>query len=172
MLTVAVGLREIQGTHGMESRTDNRMRLIGWMVRTVRRVVPKPMKLHLTRAIIKTCPIFGDPAEMSDRQLPTYNTVMKDFLHTRDFLKAQRRNQWQSVSEIAEIVSTRVDKIWRTASLPVVSHARIVQMVKSYHDKYLNLIKNYKRKMDDPRYKAKINDFVESSQTLFDFNFW
>merc|ERR1711867_178020 len=51
---------------------------------------------------------------------------------------------------------------------PILSHTRIVQMIKSYHSKYASLIKNYKRKMNDPRYKGNIQDFVNSSLALFD----
>ena len=133
-----------------------------------RAMASKPVKLHLTRNIIKKCPIFGDPTEMNKRQLPTYNNVIKDYLHTRDLLTAQRNNKWQSVAEISELVSTKVEKIWQKASLPILSHTRIVQMIKSYHSKYASLIKNYKRKMNDPRYKGNIQDFVNSSHALFD----
>ena len=41
-------------------------------------------------------------------------------------------------------------------------------MIKSYHSKYASLIKNYKRKMNDPRYKGNIQNFVNSSLALFD----
>ena len=85
-----------------------------------RAMASKPVKLNMTRNIIKKCPIFGDPTEMNDRQLPTYNNVIKDYLHAKDLLTAQRNNKCQSVEEISELVSTKVEEICQPAnSIPL-----------------------------------------------------
>ena len=63
-------------------------------------------------------------------------------------------------------IRTGLHQSW--GDMPACKFYSIVQMIKSYHSKYASLIKNYKRKMNDPRYIGNIQDFVNSSHALFD----
>ena len=46
-----------------------------------------------------------------------------------------------SLSEICDILVTKVEQIWMRASVPIVSSKRILQMIKDYHAKYRNLLR-------------------------------
>lgn len=125
-------------------------------------------KCHSTRNTLK-CAIFGIPCEISDTVLPTYYSMMKDYLYTKDLLKKQMSNKEPSFYEVAEAVSLRVENVWKKASLPIVSHARVLQMMRAYHDNYRSLLKPYKSRKNQPKYKDQLKKFENSSKSrLFD----
>lgn len=48
-------------------------------------------------------------------------------------------------SPIAESVATQVENIFKKASIPTVTHTRVVQMVTSYHEEYYKIRKSFNR---------------------------
>lgn len=111
-----------------------------------------------------SCPIFGAPEEIHENQLPTYKQVMKYYNLVRHQLKLGNNSKKEpSINEISEIVSSKVEYLWRKASIPTVSHNRVMQLIKSYHAKCKNLIKSLKRLSEE-----KIQDFHKNSERLFD----
>lgn len=110
------------------------------------------------------CPIFGASEEMSENQLPTYKQVMKYYNLIRYRLKLECNSKKEpSINDISEIVSSKIENLWKKASIPIVSHNRVMQLIKTYHAKCKNLIKSLKRLSKD-----KMQDFHESSEKLFD----
>ena len=116
------------------------------------------------------CPVFGYPAHLSDCKLPTYSDVIKNFLFIRHELRSNSEAAKEpTVSEIAVILSRKIEAIWAKASLPTVSHQQIVAKIRLHHEKYRNLLKPLKGRKLDNRYASKLSDFArEGNQQLFD----
>lgn len=113
-----------------------------------------------------SCPIFGAPEDINENQLPTYKQVMKYYNLVRHQLKLENNSKKEpSINEISEIVSSKVECLWRKASIPTVSHNRVMQLIKSYHAKCKNLLKSLKRLSE-----GKIQDFHRNSEKLFDLS--
>ena len=120
-----------------------------------------------TRSVVN-CPLFGAPREMNCVMLPTYECVMQEFLWIRIGLEAKSVNRNLLVSEASEILAKRIEDIWKNASIPVVSHQRIVKLLRQYHMKCQNLLKPYKQRQNVASYKLKLETFKADSKRLFD----
>lgn len=114
------------------------------------------------------CPVFGLPEKLPVSQLPTYNDVMKYYLFIRYELKPDKTTKEPTVHDISERLATEILDIWRKASLPTVSFKRVLQLIRSYHDKYRRLLKPYQGRQTNKKYQEKITEFVTESQRLFD----
>lgn len=114
------------------------------------------------------CPIFGTPKELWPNKLPTYHDVMKYYLFIKQEFKPERTSKEPTVLEISERVAIEIRQIWEKASIPVIIHKRVLQMIRAYHDKYRNLTKPYKKRQGSENYKNKIRIFQENSRRLFD----
>lgn len=68
----------------------------------------------------------------------------------------------------SEIIAAKVKEIWDKASLPTVSHKRILQLIRDYHEKYRCLMKPYKERKNGSSYQEKIQKFKDDSLKLFD----
>ena len=99
-----------------------------------------------------TCPIFGQVSQMKDNVLPTFSCVIQDFLLTKEMLKIERCNAKLPYSEVAKTIVCKVESIWLKASLPIISHARILKMLKNFYDKYTNILKPYKGRKSNLTY--------------------
>ncbi|XP_072389272.1 uncharacterized protein [Diabrotica undecimpunctata] len=112
-----------------------------------------------------TCPIFGSGSELPKNVLPTYKDMIKLFIFVSQSYKKQYNN---CVRKNSEIVTERVEEMWRRASIPIVEHKTILARVIAYHDKYRTLLKPYKGRKDEVGYKEKLFKFGEDSKKLFD----
>lgn len=99
------------------------------------------------------CDIFGAPRELSDSVLPTYEDIIKYFLWLR------HETRIKTVSEIGEIIVSKLIELWNKASVPVVSRNRIIKMFKDYHDQYRNVLKPLKGRKNNEKYKLKLKIF-------------
>ena len=126
------------------------------------------MACVLTRNKLK-CLIFGDAKELSNNVLPTFEDVMQYYLFVKHKLKPETTSKEPSVSSIAEIIAVDLEKVWLKASIPVVSHTRVLQMIKTYHDKYRNILKSAKSRINIETFKKKLENFQsEAKNSLFD----
>lgn len=124
----------------------------------------KPTTRKATR-----CPIFGAPSNLSVIMLPTYEDVIKYCLRVRHDLKARIGTKVPTVAEISAIVASETERIWHKASIPVVSHTRVLQLIRSYYDKYTKRLHAYKGRKTDAKYKQKLHSFrTDSRGKLFD----
>lgn len=99
--------------------------------------------------------------------LPTYEQVMKHCAFIRFGKKMSAKEP--TFADISEEVAVQLKEIWEKASIPVVSHDRILQLLQKYHEKYKNLMKPFKERQNNDTYKAKLQGFKEAAQvTLFD----
>lgn len=114
------------------------------------------------------CPVFGLPEKLPVSQLPTYNAVMKYYLFIKYELKLSKTTKEPTVHDISQRLATEILDIWQKASLPTVSFKRVLQLIRSYHDKYRCLLKPYQGRQTNEKYQEKINKFVTESQRLFD----
>lgn len=125
-------------------------------------------KLIRTRKTIM-CPVFGAPCDFNCSVLPSFEDVIKCFLHVRYDLKCPGSGKEPTVSEICEIVSDKMCKIWKKATIPIVSRTRVIQCIQAYHDKYLKLIRHPKSKQNNS-YLLKKKEFQVNAQKLFDIS--
>lgn len=102
--------------------------------------------------------------------LPTYEDVLLCcFEESYQLLVKSETRKKNSFSTIAEHVACQIEAIYAKASIPIVSHTRVVQMIKSYHDAYYGLRKSYKRDNKKDLFQEKIVKFVsEAKIKLFD----
>ncbi|CAH1103801.1 unnamed protein product [Psylliodes chrysocephalus] len=79
--------------------------------------------------------LFEKAEDLNEEQrqlLPTYEEIIKCFKSFRLHLKGDGSKEPAS-NEIANIVTQKVSVIWQRASLPTVSHKRIVDMILTYN---------------------------------------
>lgn len=88
--------------------------------------------MALTRNKV-SCAIFGPPMEMPDNKLSTYFDVIKSYNLTKYQMKQEQNNNDPSHKNIAESSSrtVQVEQLWQKASLPIVSHHRILALLKT-----------------------------------------
>lgn len=114
------------------------------------------------------CPFFGPFSEIKENQLPLVKDVIKYVLFTQNDLKTKFNGRNPTNYEVFLIVSTKVQKIWESASIPVVSRNRIIQIIKIHYEKYLTL-KRYPNSKKNSSYNNKLKDFITLSSTeLYD----
>lgn len=112
------------------------------------------------------CPIFGPGKDLDERVLPTFFDVMKYYINVRDELKPNVNSKEPNFNEISQIVITKVQNIWKKASIPIVTFNRANQMLKEYNKKYLSLKKSTHRKN---LFERKAELFAsEAKMKLFD----
>ncbi|CAG4988526.1 unnamed protein product [Parnassius apollo] len=131
--------------------------------------VRHPSQMSQVKTRQKTsCPVFGLPEKLPVAQLPTYNDVMKNYLFIKYELKPDKKTKEPTIHDISERLAQEVLEIWRKASLPTVSLKRVLQLIRSYHDKYRSLMKPYRGRQLNKKYQEKINTFITESHRLFD----
>lgn len=129
----------------------------------------------MSKSVVKTrrsstCPLFGTSKDIlpSASQLPTYEDLMKCYLYVRLEIKGDGSKQPQSAI-VANIVASRVEQVWKHASLPTISHERIIKLILAYNTKYQNYIKPIKGKMSN-FLQNKLDTFKTDSKRLFDIS--
>lgn len=60
--------------------------------------------------------------------LPTYEDVIRCFQSVRLKLKGEGSKQPEARA-VANIVAQKIDDVWKRASLPILSHKRIIDMI-------------------------------------------
>ena len=126
-------------------------------------------KSHQKTRQLLNCPVFGAPSEMSVNMLPTKFDVMRKYLFRQHGLKINPTAKEPTFSEIAVVVADSIEKLWHRASIPIISRQKILEKLRLYHDSYRNLMRPYKSRQHDLKYKTKISEFIaESKAQLFD----
>lgn len=121
----------------------------------------------------RKCPVFETyPEDFSGTQLPTHKDVLLCCLFERQRLGQERgTNKEPCFSEIAEIVSCKIENIFNKTSIPTVTHTRVLQLLRAYHDKY-TLLKKVNVSKRTPGEQDKREKFVASAEAkLFDISF-
>ncbi|GBP96300.1 Protein FAM200A [Eumeta japonica] len=106
------------------------------------------------------CPIFGTIEDIKENVLPTYQDVMKCYEWNK--LQVKIKNVSNKEPAFSEIVTRKVG-VWQKASIPIVSHTRVIQLLKAYHSKCKNIIKSLKMLATE-----KKTEFLQQSEILFD----
>lgn len=127
--------------------------------------------VFVTRQSVE-CPFFGSPKELSRTSLPTYEDMLLCCLeekYNRALILNPNNKKDLGFSAVAELVATQIVNIYRTASIPTVTHTRVVQMITSYFNAYIGLKKSYNRDHEKDFYKKKVDVFITNAKTkLFD----
>lgn len=130
-----------------------------------------PNTPRVTRQFI-ACPIIGVPKELSGLSLPTYEDMLLcclDEKYKRSLLFSPNNKRELGFLAIANSVGTQIIEIYNKATIPTVTHTRVVQMIQSYYNSYIALKKSYNRDCEKDVYKKKIKVFVHNAKTkLFD----
>jgi len=120
-----------------------------------------------TRKVI-SCPVFGAPADIRKTMLPTNADMMRCYNMIQHEIRPSDKKK-ATVTEVSEVLSKRIELLWCKSSIPVISHKRVLERIKLFHDKYRNLLKPYSSRKNDTKYAEKINRFAEEAEnTLFD----
>ncbi|CAH0562821.1 unnamed protein product [Brassicogethes aeneus] len=129
----------------------------------------------MAKPLVKTrsnlsCPIFGSAKDIlpEENQLPSYEDLMKCYLSVRLELKGDSSKQPANAT-VANIVASKVEHVWKRASLPTLSRERIIKLILAYNLKYQNIIKPIKGKISK-FLQAKLNNFHKDSNKLFDIS--
>lgn len=94
--------------------------------------------------------------------------MMKHYNHIKQKMTTERAKD-PTVSEIAEIVASDIHAVWKRASIPVVSHNRILKLIRCSHDEFRKLMKPYKGRKSDKKYILKLQAYADKNkQKLFD----
>ncbi|GBM34939.1 hypothetical protein AVEN_41478-1 [Araneus ventricosus] len=97
------------------------------------------------------CPIFGLPKELKGTNLPTHVDVLLSCFEENFKISKQR----VPFSTISDIVATQIEITYCKATIPVLSHARIVKMIKAYQETYKKLRKSCNRDQTKGWFKKK-----------------
>ncbi|GBM52560.1 hypothetical protein AVEN_138530-1 [Araneus ventricosus] len=86
-------------------------------------------------------------SNISRINLPTYEDMLRCYLFERLNLVPKTGNKEPSFLRIPENFATKIESVWAKASIviPIVTHSRVLQMIHTYHGKYTNFKKSYKR---------------------------
>ena len=115
-----------------------------------------------------SCVVLGPPCKLPKNMLPTYEDTLKYYDLVKFQLKEASNGNDLSHSEISSKVTAEIEALWEKASLPVVSQDRIRAMLKTYHQKYRNLLKPYQTRKEKDSYKANLLAFKQEAMKLFD----
>jgi len=105
---------------------------------------------------------------MSQTLLPSFGNVLKEYCFCRLQFQQDGCAKKPTVFEIVEAVAGNVKRIWFKASIPVLSHQRVVAKIQEYHDKYKLLLKPYKQRQNIVTYLKQVQIFRDDSEKLFD----
>lgn len=115
-------------------------------------------------------PVFGNPRDFSGNVLPTHEDLMKCYLWVRQELK-QSSNKEPTVFQISTVLYGKLIVIWKKASIPVLSKARVMTLIRAYHEKHMRLLKQPKAKLSSEQYQKRLEQFKqESREKLFDIS--
>jgi hypothetical protein len=115
------------------------------------------------------CPVFGAPADFKQTMLPTNADVMRCYTMIQHEIQPKSHNKKATVTAVSEILSKRIELLWFKSSIPVISHKRVLEKIRLFHNKYRNLLKPYSSRKNAPKYAEKITSFAdEASTSLFD----
>ena len=114
------------------------------------------------------CPIFGDPCDFSENQLPSRNAIMKFYLLIRNEMKCINGKDYP-VSVIASEVAEKVQAIYERASMACVTKKTIIAKIKEYNQTFRCIMKCYQSKKSSAAFQTKLENLKNESKKLFDF---
>lgn len=123
------------------------------------------MSLQLQTRSHFICEIFGLAQPFSGRTLPTCSEVIKAYIfHLRSLIPNS------NTINIAEKVANDIENIWKSVSIPVVSHNRVLALLKGFYAEYVQIRKPYKQRIKTSAfYRERIKSFQEDNAfKLFD----
>ena len=62
---------------------------------------------------------------------------MRHVQHVKYTLEAEG-NLAPSVSKLGDIYSAEIEFLWKKASIPIVSHTRVLKLLRTFHEKFRN----------------------------------
>ena len=127
-------------------------------------------KRKVTTRKVSSRPVFGLPKELSGNDFPTYADVIKFYFWVQNNAQNRRNTKGkETVADITQTVAARVEEIWIKASIPIVSHNRVLRLICGYYDTYLKHFKPFKQRQKQDTYKQMHNFFKEEGHSrLFD----
>ncbi|KAE8737193.1 hypothetical protein FOCC_FOCC017345 [Frankliniella occidentalis] len=110
--------------------------------------------------------MLGSPQEMSGRVLPTYEDAMRHYYLVSGKIKAEKKGYDPAIQEVSQVVADRVEEIWASASIPVISNRGILKAVIRFVEKCRKVEKNWKN--PSPAVQAGVDKLREEARKLLD----
>ena len=115
-------------------------------------------------------PLFDRVCDLSDKQLPTHEDIIKCILYRKSKMKNNSGGKDPSIRDICRDVACDVIKIYNKASIHPLSDIRILRLLQNYYDEYKKLTKCYNNRVKVQSYIDKLSVFLDHSKKLFDFS--
>lgn len=116
-----------------------------------------------------TYPIFGTLKDFVESQLPTYEDVIRYYLDVRRSMGLESGMKKEpTFTAIADVVAGKIEALYEKASIPIVSHTRVIQMLNVYHTKYTKLMNELRQLNRCPGLQNKADEFRTATRKLFD----
>lgn len=97
---------------------------------------------------------FWCTKELSQNILPTYKAVLLVY-----FGKTSNSVEKFAFSHVSYYVAARIMDVYCKASIPIVSHERVVKLIKDYHN-YFNLTKSFNHDKRKINYRTKFENLL------------
>ena len=98
---------------------------------------------------------------------PVGDTV-RYYLLVRNRLKPNDATKEPSSLEVSEAVAQRCEQLWYKSSIPVIGYKRVVEKIRTHHEKLRTLLKPFKMRKGDQKYQSKLKSFgSENNFQLF-----
>ncbi|KAK3931072.1 23S rRNA (uracil(1939)-C(5))-methyltransferase [Frankliniella fusca] len=110
--------------------------------------------------------MLGASRDFSGRVLPTCEDVMRCYYLVQADTKAQRSGYDPPMQEVAQVVADKVQQVWTSASIPVISNRGILQAVLRLVEKCRKVEKSWKK--PSKTVQEGVDQFRAQSQQLFD----
>ncbi|GBN18604.1 hypothetical protein AVEN_236395-1 [Araneus ventricosus] len=123
---------------------------------------------------VNHCPIFNENLKHFDEvKLLTKKDVLLCCLEVRrQVVLESKRNKETAFSTVARQVAIKLNIIWDKASIPTVTHNRVIQLITCCHDHYISIKKTLNCKTTVRKSKDdKLTSFIEQTAKLFDIAF-
>lgn len=120
------------------------------------------MEVVRTRSTVKKCPLLGAPYEIPDTMLPTIKDVLCHILYIENQMINQPRPCFNTVA-------LRVEEIWLKASIPSISHQRVLFYIRKHYNSRRLILKTCQSSAAETlAFNVKKTDFIDSCNSLMD----
>ncbi|GBM50348.1 hypothetical protein AVEN_208954-1 [Araneus ventricosus] len=130
--------------------------------------------MSLSKFVLRSvnhCPIFNEnPKDFDEVNLPTKKDVLLSCLEVRRQVGLESESNKEPVFfTVARQVAIKLNIIWDKASIPTVTHNRVIQLIIRCRDDYLSIKKTLNCKTTVR--KTKDESLIEQTSKLFDIAF-
>ncbi|GBN19240.1 hypothetical protein AVEN_31021-1 [Araneus ventricosus] len=123
---------------------------------------------------VNHCSFFNEnPKDFDEVKVPTKKDVLLCCLEVRLQVGLESEIKIEPASStVARQVAIKLNIIWDKASIPTVTHKRVIKLITRCHDGYISIKKTLNCKKDiSKRKNDKMTSLIEQTSKLFDIAF-